>query len=614
MSLDYKKLGLKVGLEIHQQLFGRKLFCNCPAEINDNPPDAVIERTLRAVAGEQGAVDVAAAQETKRQRTFFYQIHKSNACLVEIDEEPPHAMNQDALQVALITAKLLQADIVHEIQVMRKTVVDGSNTTGFQRTALLAMQGKLLVDKHIITVPTICLEEDSCKIVEKRDHASVYNLSRLGIPLVEIATGPDIHSPDEAKEVAEKIGMLLRSTGKVKRGLGTIRQDLNVSIIGGTRIEIKGCQDLHLIPLLIENEVKRQMNLISIKHDFIKKGKKLPSDISLINLTSLFDHTSAKLVASSLKNNAVVLGIKLDHCNGFLGRETLPEKRFGTEVSDYAKVAAGVKGIFHSDELPAYGITADEVAAIKKELHCKEDDAFILVVEQKEKAERALHAAYDRIQLITEGVLKEVRNANPDGTTSYMRPLPGAARMYPETDILPIVPDVKHLVLPELIEDKIIRYEQKLALSKDLAVAIAKHEHMPLFEMIIGKYKQVKYAFVAEILVSYEPEILRNYKEKNPNILLITDAVLEAIFAALADEKIVKEHVLQALLSVSLGKTFDAADYALADDKEIEKIIKKVVHEHPGAAFGLLMGRCMAALQGKADGKTVSELLKKYVK
>lgn len=610
MSLDYKQLGLKIGLEIHQQLSGKKLFCNCPAEINDNPSDITLERTLRAVAGEQGTVDVAAVHETKRQRTFFYQVHHDNACLVETDEEPPHDMNQESLHVALITAKLLQANIVNEIQVMRKTVVDGSNTTGFQRTALVALHGKLFSNNHLITIPTICIEEDSCKIVEKRDDAVVYNLSRLGIPLVEIATGPDIHLPEQAKEVAEKLGMILRSTGKVKRGLGTIRQDLNVSITGGTRVEIKGCQDLHLIPLLVENEVLRQQHMLVFKEktNGFKPLKETPQD-----LASIFKNTACNFLKNALKKGNVIYGMRVPNFLGLFGYELMPNHRIGTEISDIVKIVTGA-GIVHSDELPTFGISQAEIDDVRQLLSCQKNDAFVLSTSSKDGILHVFEVITSVIHQLDEGVISHVRMAKEDGTTKYLRPMPGAARMYPETDIIPLVPDVKHIVLPELIEDKIVRYEQHIGLSKDLSTAMAKHEHMPFFEQIITKHKKLKPAFVAETLVSYEPEILRNYKDKNPNTSLITHTVLDEVFVALTHEKIVKEHVLQALLNVSLGKPFNVSDYMLVDHKALEAVVKQVIHEHPGAAFGLLMGRCMAALQGKADGRIVSELLKKYMK
>ena len=230
MGLDYKSLGLKCGIEIHQQLEGRKLFCSCKTEIRKGNPDFTVKRRLRAAAGEAGEIDIAARHEEEKGKEFIYHGYDDINCLVELDEEPPPPMNQEAIKTTLQVAKLLNAKIVDEIQVMRKTVVDGSNTSGFQRTALVAKDGFVKVGGKRIGIPTICLEEEACQIIERKKEYDVYNLSRLGIPLVEIATAPDIETPEECKEVAAKIGMVLRSVPGMKRGIGTIRQDVNVSI------------------------------------------------------------------------------------------------------------------------------------------------------------------------------------------------------------------------------------------------------------------------------------------------------------------------------------------------------------------------------------------------
>lgn len=268
--LDYKKLGLKVGLEIHQQLDTGKLFCSCPSEIRDDAPDKTIKRVLRASAGETGDVDIAARAEMEKQKYFVFEYYEDTNCLVELDEEPPHPINTVALAIVLQIARMVDADVVDEVHIMRKTVVDGSNVSGFQRTALVARNGNMDVEfddgnKSRIAVDTLCLEEDAARIINKEKDFDTYRLDRLGIPLIELATGPDMHTPQQVKEVAAYIGMLLRSTGKVKRGLGTIRQDVNVSIIDGARAEIKGVQDLRLLDKVVELEVVRQMNMIRLR-------------------------------------------------------------------------------------------------------------------------------------------------------------------------------------------------------------------------------------------------------------------------------------------------------------------------------------------------------------
>ena len=270
--MNYKELDFKCGLEIHQQLETHKLFCNCPSIVRDESPDIKIVRKLRAVAGETGETDLAALHEKRKDKLFIYEACSTSSCLVELDEEPPHPINQDAVDIALEIALLLNAKIVDEIQIMRKTVVDGSNTSGFQRTALIATDGFIETSKGRVNIPTICLEEEAAKRIREDEKSVTFRLDRLGIPLIEVGTATDIKDPEHAKETASILGMILRSTKKVKRGLGTIRQDVNISIKGGARTEIKGFQDLRSIPKVIENEIQRQLNLI-------KENKKIEEQV-----------------------------------------------------------------------------------------------------------------------------------------------------------------------------------------------------------------------------------------------------------------------------------------------------------------------------------------------
>ncbi|MDD5650494.1 MAG: Glu-tRNA(Gln) amidotransferase subunit GatE [Candidatus Nanoarchaeia archaeon] len=276
--MDYNKLGFKAGLEIHQQLEGKKLFCSCPTIITDKEPDYIIKRRLRASAGESGEIDIAAKHEQKIGKEFIYHVFNECNCLVDIDEEPPHEVNRDAINIALQVSLLLNAKVVDELHFMRKTVIDGSNTSAFQRTGLIARDGFIETSKGNVKILTVCLEEEAAKIVSKNDSQVIYNLSRLGIPLIEVATAPDIKDPEHAKEVAEKIGMILRSINGIKRGIGTIRQDINVSITNGARIELKGFQELRYIPSVIQNEIERQLKLIEKKEKVKSEVRNAKSD------------------------------------------------------------------------------------------------------------------------------------------------------------------------------------------------------------------------------------------------------------------------------------------------------------------------------------------------
>ncbi len=609
MSLE--KLGLKCGIEIHQQLEGKKLFCNCPTLMRDDQPHFQILRTLRASAGESGEIDIAAKQEQLKQKKIIYQGYHDTTCLVETDSEPPHPINQDAVYTVLQFSTLVQADIIPVIQVMRKTVIDGSNTSGFQRTALVAHNGLIHTSQGDVHITGINIEEDAAKIIEEKADTKIYRLDRLGIPLIEIGTAPDIKSPEQCLETAKKIGLLLRSLPGVKRGLGTIRQDINVSIIGGTRVEIKGAQELRLLPLYVELEAKRQEELLKLREELKEANIKL-NPLEIINITGLFLKSNAKIIQKTIEKNGKILAIRLNWFANILGRELVPNYRVGTELSGRAKIKAGVGGIFHSDELPNYGITAEEVGVIQRKLNCNDKDAFILVADQETKATIALHAVYERLQELWLGIPKEVRKANPDGTTSYMRPMPGAARMYPETDIPLVKPNLKNITVPETLEEKAQRYQQQFHLSKDLAEFIAKSDHMHLFEELIVQYPLKKYpnlkpAFIAETLTSTSFELKRKYNA-DPNLL--TEKNFRDLFLYLSQDKIHKDIVLDVLLDMTKN-TFTIQKYARLSTEELHKGIKEVIQQNPNAPFSALMGLCIKKFQGKASGQFISEELKR---
>ncbi len=468
-KINYDKLGFKCGIECHQQLEGLKLFCDCPTINSSAKPDICVERRLRAVIGETGEVDIAAAYETAKAKKFIYLGDSADVCDVELDEEPPHSINQEAVKTALMVAKLLNCKVVDEVQVMRKTVVDGSNVTGFQRTALVGYDGYIETSRGNVGIPVLCLEEEACQKVKTDKDSVTYRLDRLGMPMLEIATDASIKDNLHAKEVAEKIGMILRSTGRVKRGIGTIRQDVNVSIKGRSRVEMKGFQDLRNIPNVIENEIKRLMAL---------KKKNEP----------------------------------------------------------------------------------------------------------------------------------EVRKVEPDGTTSFLRPLPGAARMYPETDVLPFKPDISKIEAVELIEEKAKKFE-KLGLGADLAKFIAKSDRAELFADFIKRFKKIKPAFIAETLVSTTRELKRQGIDADK----ITDKQFEEIFDALDKDKISKESIMDVLTDAAKGK-LDLKKYYLMSDKELENEIKKIVDANKDMPFKALVGKAMSKLRGKAAGRKIVEFLRKYAK
>ncbi|HDQ59578.1 MAG TPA: Glu-tRNA(Gln) amidotransferase subunit GatE, partial [Candidatus Woesearchaeota archaeon] len=359
--MDYKKIGLKIGLELHEQLDTHKLFCKCPSILRDKIPDFEVRRKLKAVTGETGQKDIAAKSEELKDKLFIYEGYNDTTCLVELDDEPPHFINMEAMYIALQIAGLLHMKPFDEIQVMRKTVVDGSNTSGFQRTALVAENG--FINKNgKIRVSSIALEEDAARRIENSGNEVRYRLDRLGIPLVELTTEADIHDPDQAKEAAEYLGLLMRMTCKVKRGIGTIRQDVNVSIKGGNRVEIKGFQALSEMPSLIRNEIERQQNLIQIGKKLRSRSSKLHT--KFYDLKNIFKEADSNLIKKAIEQEWAITGIKLKGFAGLLSKQIVGEKTLAKDIVDYLKSFTGFNGFIHSDELPKYGISQKHLTQI----------------------------------------------------------------------------------------------------------------------------------------------------------------------------------------------------------------------------------------------------------
>ncbi len=491
--MDYSDLGFKCGLEVHQRLNTRKLFCSCYCDPNklDAPSEArKLVRRLRAVGGELGITDPSAAFEASREKEFTYLMDEKTACAVEMDEEPPHPVNSDALLLSLTFSKMLNSRILDEVFVMRKTVIDGSAVSGFQRTALIALDGKINTSRGEVHIPTLALEEESSGIVEKKAE-TIYRLDRQGIPLIEIATSPDLKDGVHAQEVAELLGQLLRSTGKVQRGLGSIRQDLNVSISAGARVEIKGVQDLKLIPKIIQNEVGRQINLLKIRKELQTRHILLGNEhFSPIDISTSFTNTKCKLIHEALKRKERVFGMKLTGFSEIFKTNLMPSYAFGGELAAYVKAHTPARGIMHSDEPleKKYGIGEEETASISDALHVKTGDLFVICIGKETVCRSALKVAFQRCVQLQEAVPEETRRAENE-ISIFMRPLPGSARMYPETD-LPPIPITKELLtkaekaIPESAEEKRKRY-RKWEINDQLIEKMLKSQENEAFETLV---------------------------------------------------------------------------------------------------------------------------------
>jgi len=475
-------IALKSGLEIHQQLDTNKLFCECPSILRQEEPDYVVHRKLHPVAGETGEIDIAAKFEAIKNMDFEYQAYNDNTCLVELDEEPPHQINPEALRIALQISLLLNAEIIPYTQIMRKTVIDGSNVSGFQRTVLIARNGFVDTEEGKVRIASIALEEDAARIIKQAGNKVTYRLDRLGIPLVEISTMPDIHSPKQAKQVALYLGEILRAC-KVKRGLGTIRQDVNMSIsLSGkesARIEIKGVQEPNLIEKTILTEIERQKSLVLT-------GKSTP----------------------------------------------------------------------------------------------------------------------------------EVRKALDTGETEFLRPLPGAARMYPETD-LPMLHISREMInearatLPKLKKE--IKQELKAeGLSEEMTKLILQENKLDDYKELIAVWNNPN--LVAKVLVLWKKEIASHEKLKESEVeKKVTLDVCESILQLIQQGKIDESQAKKLMTDIAKGKD---ANEALKVEKveNLEEEILKIVKEKPGLTINAYMGLVMEKFKGKVSGKQVMEILKRISK
>jgi glutamyl-tRNA(Gln) amidotransferase subunit E len=611
MPINHKKLGLKAGLEIHQQLNTNKLFCNCPFLLRSDAPQFTVERILNPVVGETGVVDTAAAFEKLKDKKFTYQVFDTN-CLVELDEEPPHDINKDSLRIALQISLLFNCKIFPVSQIMRKTVIDGSNTSGFQRTVLVAHDGYVETSEGKVRIETIALEEDSARPTTGNDDepgTKNWKLDRLGVPLVEITTAPDLKSPEQIKEAALKIGEILRACD-VKRGIGTIRQDVNISISDGRRVEIKGFQDPRIMLSTVDNEMIRQKKLSEIKDNF-KKVK-----ISkMVDLSKTFKDTKCKFIEKALKQKEGVFGFSLSSLSGILGVELQPNKRIGTDFSDYAKPLSKIGGIIHSDEdLSKYDFSEVEINETKRFLDIKSKDAYILIVGTKEQAEKARSAIETRLKQLSSGAPKEVRRSNPDSTTTFLRPMPGAARMYPETDcqLLRVkkqqVDELKSN-LPKLASEN-KRYLQEFGLNEELVKLLLKQNKIEDFKELTNTTDH--YQTLAKAITIFSTEIARkeNFSKEEIQEKLNLE-ILASIFEKVGNEIAtieVKPIMHKIAQGQSLKEALEKADIHLSEE------IKKLIKEKPGLSQGAYMGLIMGKFKGKVTGSEVSQELQKVMK
>ena len=623
-EIDFEKIGLKVGLEIHQQLLThKKLFCDCKP-IESDEYDEKFVRKLRASKSELGEFDPAALFEKTKSKQINYYANSQSSCLVEKDEEPPHDLDPNAKDLSLLLSATLQSKVFSEIHVMRKTVIDGSNTSGFQRTMLVAQGGNLKINGKSVGVQSICLEEDAAKLLNDTKDERNYSLDRLGIPLVEIALEPvDVDEPSVVRDIALTLGRLLRATKRVKRGIGSIRQDVNISINGSGIIEVKGVQQLDQLEKIIEFEAKRLhgLKIISEKIRSINISKK-----DVLDITEDFKNCNSKIIQNALKNGDMIKAIKLEKMSGLIGFEPYKGIRLGKEIAEVVRFF-GIGGIFHSDELPNYGIEQKDIEQLRKIANLKIDDGFLIIAGQNPSLEFAIDAIINRISQAKNGAPAVTRAATISGETVFLRPRPGASRMYPETDIPPIritnneLEDARSNI-PKSWEESLVEIEKKYNVNRQLAEQLFDSEYFELFEEIC-KEKSNSPNFVASALCSTITNLQRQGLDSE---LLRSEEILK-IFNLLSQEKITKESVEIIFEQIMRGKSQSVDDVIenmsieVIDNKQLEEIIEKIINNNIDTvkkdgihSLRPLMGLVMKEVRGKASGKIVNELLTKKIK
>ncbi|MFQ6124191.1 MAG: Glu-tRNA(Gln) amidotransferase subunit GatE [Candidatus Heimdallarchaeota archaeon] len=629
---DYKSLGFKAGIEIHAQLNTKqKLFCDCPVILRTDEPDFEIKRYFRPVISELGEYDRSSLLEFKKNLTIIYEGHYNTSCTYELDETPPFNLNREALDIALFLALILRCSVRDEIYVCRKNYLDGSVPCGFQRTCLIGSNGLIPVsDLKNVNIWYVYLEEDAArKNTETSKGKEVhYRIDRLGFPMVEIVTGPDLMNPDEVVICAKRLGMILRSFGLSRRGLGTIRQDINVSIAAGARVELKGVQQLDLIPVAIDMEITRQLALIEL----MKKANELSSKRKITNnpvdVTEVLKETKCGFVREALTKGQYALALRIPGFSGLLGKEIQLKRRLGTELADRVRSLTTLQGILHSDEnLISYGFSTNELEKLYEISNKTQQDAIILVVGPKKEAQRALAYVVERILQVFDGVLNETREVDSEtGTSRFTRELPGKARLYPDTDSEPIslassyIKQI-HSRLPEYPWNSVQWIIEEFNIPEQIASEIVYEDLFSLFKETIAEFK-LDPTLIAITLTQTIKALARDHVPVHN----LTEKHLKAVFRFLSNKKIAKEAIPDVLAiwacepSLQIDAVVQKLGLTTLGIEELENIVKTIVEKNHEQirdrgmkAFAAIMGDVMKEVRGKIDGKTVSESVKKAI-
>ncbi len=627
---DYANIGLKVGLEVHQQLLTqRKLFCRCPAGRYSDTYDAEILRHMRPTLSELGEYDGTALMEKKTRKNIYYRIHRETVCTYEMDDTPPFFMDDNALEIGLEIALLLRLNLVSELHVARKQYLDGSIPTGFQRTTILGVDGVIPYRDRRIGIIQLGLEEDACREVSDIGHDRVFLTDRLGMPLIEVVTYPEMRTPQEAAEVGQLIRRLCRSTGQVRTGAGAARQDVNVSVTGGTRCEIKGTPQIGRNPRLIYNEARRQCSLLHIRSILRERGVTPETFQSHAqNVTGIVSQTTYEPIRAALAAGQVVCGVVLRGFAGLLNEQTQEHTTFAKEFSDRVRVIAcltKLPNMIHSD-MASECLSGREWKQLRRRMRADAGDALLLVWGEEADTACAASEIVLRGREAATGVPSDTRQALKDGTNGFERVLPGAERMYPDTDLPPLAIDQQRLQrirarLPESIWDREARY-RGLRLPEDVIVPLAASPRAALFDRLVREL-EVEPVFAAVVLV----QRLKGLRRAGMATDELTDEEVFEVFKVHAEGRLSRQGVLEVLAYLAdqdpaaaggpsrVARVFDELRLTPVSDAELERTIDAQLAELDAAKFPspatmcrYLMGRVMESFLGRVEGRHAAHL------
>lgn len=490
---DYDRIGFMSGLEVHQQLATKeKLFCHCPAGIFQKPDqyDAELLRHMRPTLSEMGGYDGTALMEFRTRKNIVYRIAHKTACTYDVDDTPPFPLNPEALQYALEIALASKLNIVGEVHVTRKQYLDGSIPTGFQRTAILGVEGEISLKNKKVHLIQLSVEEDACREISDIGHTRIYRTDRLGMPLIETVTAPELMNPDEVREAAQYIRFLNRSTGRVRTGIGAGRQDVNVSCKGGTRIEVKGVSHTKWIPDVTHYECFRQWALLAIRDTLKKRISKENWKMGVMELDPKKYKFYFTPITEAIGRGEKLYAVNLPKFAGLLSHFCQPGRPFYDEIAGRLKVIACLERPNMATSEDIDDVVSDHVFDLVRSLmHATEEDAQIIFWAPEADVQTALETIEERALMTFDGVPNETRKVMYDATTIFERVLPGADRMYPDTDSapIPLSNDYIENLRKNIPEEVSLRYAQcsKWGIPEDCFDYIFTHNHYPRIKQIV---------------------------------------------------------------------------------------------------------------------------------